>query len=124
MKIRNAALGIAALCAFAAAHYHDKIHIEFDTPAPAEFVRRAEEFTRDAADFLRACQESAAADESSTEIRNIAPDNYYRIRRDWDDPASQIGAYADYEIAVRCCPAGYTVYDPEGTPLCTPQPEN
>ena len=126
MKIRNAVLGIAALCAFAAAHYHDSIHIEFDAPPPAELIRRAEQFTRDAADLLRACQETAQqaeepAEDESSSPHSIAPDSYYRIRRTWEDPTSQIGAYADYEVAVRCCPEGYTVFDPEGNPLCTPQ---
>lgn len=38
----------------------------------------------------------------------------YRIRRSWDDAASQIGAYTDLQRAINACPAGYKVFDADG----------
>lgn len=38
----------------------------------------------------------------------------YRIRKTWDDAASQLGAYSVLENAVRVCPAGYSVFDADG----------
>lgn len=38
----------------------------------------------------------------------------YRVRKTWEDKASQIGAYAVLDNAIKACPAGYSVYDPEG----------
>ena len=40
--------------------------------------------------------------------------NLYRVRLSWDDPKSQIGAYADLENAKAACKDGYTVYDSNG----------
>lgn len=37
----------------------------------------------------------------------------YRVRKSWDDAASQVFA-GTQEGAIRCCPVGYGVYDPEG----------
>lgn len=39
---------------------------------------------------------------------------YYRVRLTWKNEASQIGAYESLENAKKNCPAGYSVYDPEG----------
>lgn len=41
------------------------------------------------------------------------PDQYYRIRKSWEDAASQTFA-GTKENAVKACPAGYSVYDPDG----------
>lgn len=38
----------------------------------------------------------------------------YRIRKSWEDAASQTGAYIDLERAKPACPKGYTVYDKDG----------
>lgn len=38
----------------------------------------------------------------------------YRVRRAWEDAASQLGAYSSLENAVRACPAGYNVFDWDG----------
>ena len=38
----------------------------------------------------------------------------YRIRKSWENAASQIGAYTALENAVKACPAGYQVYDNAG----------
>ena len=42
---------------------------------------------------------------------------YYRVRKDWDDPTSQIGAYTELANATAACNkagAGYEVYNDEG----------
>lgn len=41
-------------------------------------------------------------------------DDWYRIRKSWADPTTQIGAYKDVTLAKRSCPVDYTVYDPDG----------
>lgn len=41
-------------------------------------------------------------------------EHYYRIRRSWDEPATQTGAYKSLENAKRACPDGYAVYDWHG----------
>lgn len=41
-------------------------------------------------------------------------DEWYRIRRSWSDPTTQIGAYKNMALAIAHCPAGYSVYDPDG----------
>lgn len=42
---------------------------------------------------------------------------WYRVRRSWEDSASQIGAYRIKENAIAGCPEGYTVYDGTGTAI-------
>lgn len=42
-------------------------------------------------------------------------DVWYRVRKSWEDPASQIGAYRIKQNAIAGCPEGYTVYDETGT---------
>ncbi|MBP3611187.1 MAG: LysM peptidoglycan-binding domain-containing protein [Lachnospiraceae bacterium] len=42
---------------------------------------------------------------------------WYRVRRSWENPASQTGAYRVYENAVAGCPEGYAVYNNEGEEL-------
>lgn len=44
---------------------------------------------------------------------------WFRVRKSWTDVDSQIGAYMSQENAVNNCPAGYSVYDNEGTKLYT-----
>lgn len=38
----------------------------------------------------------------------------YRIRKSWEDVASQIGAYSNIDGAVKACKEGYTVYNSKG----------
>jgi len=40
--------------------------------------------------------------------------NMYRVRKSWDDPKSQIGAYSSLENAKKACKPGYKVYDNNG----------
>ena len=48
---------------------------------------------------------------------DTAANKLYRVRRDWNDAASQLGAYKVYDNAVNNCPAGYAVFDDNGIPL-------
>lgn len=43
------------------------------------------------------------------------PDQMYRVRKSWPDAASQRGAYKSLDNAKADCPAGYTVFDKNGT---------
>lgn len=43
-----------------------------------------------------------------------AADQMYRIRKSWDDPKSQIGAYHNLDYAEADCKPGYTVFDKDG----------
>lgn len=38
----------------------------------------------------------------------------YRIRKSWEDVASQIGAYSNIDGAIKACKEGYTVYNSKG----------
>ncbi len=42
---------------------------------------------------------------------------WYRVRKSWEDAASQAGAYKVYDNAVNNCPAGYAVFDDAGKAL-------
>ena len=46
-------------------------------------------------------------------------EQWYRVRRSWGDPLSQIGAYRVLEYAKASCPAGYSVFDEQGRALWT-----
>ncbi len=43
-----------------------------------------------------------------------AQEQWYRVRKSWEDAASQLGAYQVLENAIRACPAGYSVFDWNG----------
>lgn len=53
---------------------------------------------------------------------NPKPDTtkWYRIRKNWADPASQIGAYENLENAKKACKVGYTVFDWNGKAVYSP----
>lgn len=40
---------------------------------------------------------------------------FYRVRKNWSDPSSQIGAFLNLDNAKRACKIGYFVYDWNGT---------
>jgi N-acetylmuramoyl-L-alanine amidase len=42
------------------------------------------------------------------------PEHWYRIRKSWEDAASQLGAYKNFESAKANCPDGYAVFDWHG----------
>lgn len=43
-----------------------------------------------------------------------ADTSWYRVRKAWEDAASQVGAYKVYDNAVRNCPEGYAVFNDAG----------
>lgn len=47
----------------------------------------------------------------------LAENEWYRVRKSWDDAASQTGAYRVYDNAVNNCKTGYAVYDDAGNIL-------
>lgn len=46
-----------------------------------------------------------------------AATSWYRVRKAWEDAASQVGAYKVYDNAVRNCPEGYAVFNDDGNAL-------
>ena len=46
-----------------------------------------------------------------------AATTWYRVRKSWEDAASQVGAYKVYDNAVNNCPEGYAVFDDAGKAL-------
>ena len=55
----------------------------------------------------------------------VATTELYRVRKNWDDAKSQIGAYVDLENAKKVCEQageGYEVYNPQGIAIYPVQP--
>lgn len=49
------------------------------------------------------------------DVENIQePERWYRIRKEWDLPETQLGAYKDFELAKKNCPDDYAVFDWNG----------
>lgn len=48
---------------------------------------------------------------------------WYRVRKSWDDAASQLGAFLNLSHAKLACAAGYTVYDWTGKAVYTNKPK-
>ena len=44
-------------------------------------------------------------------------EQWYRVRKSWNDAKSQLGAFRNLEYAKAACPGGYTVYDWDGNPV-------
>ena len=47
-------------------------------------------------------------------MKTEEPEQWYRIRKSWEDVQSQKGAYKNLELAKENCPKGYFVYDWNG----------
>lgn len=60
----------------------------------------------------------AAAMEGSAATQ-VPTAKLYRVRKSWTDVQSQFNAYENLDIAVKNCPAGYSVYDENGKCLHT-----
>ena len=45
---------------------------------------------------------------------------YYRVRKAWDQPKTQIGAYTVLNNAIKACPPGHKVFNPDGVAVFTP----
>lgn len=50
------------------------------------------------------------------------PEHWYRVRKSWDNSASQTGAYKDLNMAKEQCGVGYSVFDWNGKCLYTVEP--
>lgn len=53
----------------------------------------------------------------SNKKEDQAATKWYRVRKSWNDAASQLGAYKVYDNAVNNCPAGYAVFNDSGEVL-------
>ncbi|MEA4964864.1 MAG: N-acetylmuramoyl-L-alanine amidase [Oscillospiraceae bacterium] len=71
-------------------------------------------------DVRAAMTTSAAAAAGSTSAAAVAADAaqkigaLYRVRKTWDDPAGQIGAFTNLSFAKAACKDGYAVFDENG----------
>jgi len=53
-------------------------------------------------------------------VQPVEPtEQIYRVRKSWDDAASQLGAFVDPDRAKNACPEGYNVYDKDGNVVYT-----
>ena len=59
-------------------------------------------------------EKSQAAGNTEPEKQPEAAATWYRVRKSWEDAASQIGAYMVKDNAIKNCPDGYTVYGDKG----------
>ena len=59
-------------------------------------------------------EKSQAAGSQEPEKQPEAAATWYRVRKSWEDAASQIGAYRVKDNAIKNCPDGYTVYGDKG----------
>lgn len=77
--------------------------------------KRAAEWLLDDANLrkLAEAEADALAEYFGVEVKPEAP-KYYRVRKSWDNPKSQIGAFVNLNHAITACAAGYTVYDWNG----------
>lgn len=59
---------------------------------------------------------NSSSDPAPKPTPNPAPstDELYRVRKSWEDAASQIGAFAVFDNAIRACKEGYKVFDSKG----------
>ena len=51
---------------------------------------------------------------AQTQTQTKAESSLYRVRKSWDDAASQIGAFSSLENAREACAEGYHIYDCQG----------
>lgn len=56
---------------------------------------------------------------SDEPVSDVASTKWYRVRKEWTNSASQIGAFEVLENAKAACPYGYSVFDEEGKKLYT-----
>ena len=58
-----------------------------------------------------------SAEEAKPEPKPVVEDKWYRVRKTWDDAASQLGAFKSLDNAINNCPDGYSVFDNDGKKL-------
>ena len=63
------------------------------------------------------------AEESGTASAPVTTDAWYRVRKNWGDAASQVGAFKVLDNAKTCADEhpGYYVFDPDGKKVYTPK---
>ena len=57
------------------------------------------------------------------EVKETANNEWYRIRKSWEDAKSQVGAFRNLEYAKKACPDGYKVFDNAGSVVYDPAPK-
>lgn len=58
-----------------------------------------------------------AGGSASTPTEKPTSGELYRVRKTWKDAASQIGAFAILENAIKACKSGYSVFDSKGNKI-------
>lgn len=84
--------------------YSPKYCPAFILPHWSNFVAKVEQYL--------STQEQASAKSKEEKI-------LYRVRLSWNEPGTQVGAYADLENAKSACKDGYSVYDSTGKVVYT-----
>lgn len=79
---------------------------------PAFILPRWTNFIAKVEKYLSTQPEQASAESKKENM-------LYRVRLSWNEPATQVGAYADLENAKSACKDGYSVYDPVGKVIYT-----
>ena len=64
-------------------------------------------------------QENQEPEKEPEKPQEQETDTWYRVRKSWEDKASQIGAYRVKNNAIKNCPEGYTVYGDNGAVIHT-----
>jgi hypothetical protein len=73
--------------------------------------------TKTAGHTVVVLKDGAKASEEQKEISDQSQDRWYRVRKTWEDAASQMGAYRSLDNAINACPDGYSVFDEKGNKL-------
>jgi N-acetyl-anhydromuramyl-L-alanine amidase AmpD len=81
------------------------------TACPGTWIKN---HTNDICNRVNALLNNTNATNNSINIKPNASKDLYRIRKSFDNVASQIGAYSDLENAKKACKEGYTVFDGKG----------
>lgn len=85
---------------------------DFDTSA--ELKELAKAYALGVMDYLGESKPEEKVEAEEPQDKPVSDDKYYRIRKTWEDKASQKGAYRSLENAKADCPDGYTVFDWNG----------
>lgn len=91
---------------------------------PAYILPHWNEFKAKVAEYLGETQETTSEKPESAEAASTSSSNLYRVRKGWNNVASQIGAYKSLGNAVAACKSGYAVYDSNGVAVHTAQSES
>lgn len=87
-----------------------------NTACPGDFFK--ENTNNICEEVNRRIKGAASIEKPSVEkpsVEKPVTNNLYRVRKSWNDKASQIGAYKSLDNAKKACTAGYSVFDSNGT---------